>query len=280
MIALFFEVFFRIEEHTIIDKVILQMKLSVNHSSALVHLLIEGALSIDAIEMVDKVSPAEIAFARQSLPALETHYHQGRMLFNNKGYNHLANYLQLCPDSPFISIHLAPLPAYITFPALKWSVYLPEANRDRSVQRFIQQVKNAQKMFSLPIILENMPVLHPSKYFFESDPQVISEVLKETGCDMLLDLAHARISAEARHLSPEDYLASLPLENVVQVHLAGTRRVNGLLTDAHDTLEEADYRLLGWTLQRCQPKWLTLEYFREERGAVKLQIERLQHFLN
>ena len=62
------------------------MKLSVNHSSALVQLLIEEALSIDAIEMVDKVSPAEIAFARQSLPALETHYHQGRMFFNKKGY--------------------------------------------------------------------------------------------------------------------------------------------------------------------------------------------------
>lgn len=256
------------------------MKLSVNHSSALVQLLIAGELKIDAIEMVDKVSPTEIAFARQKLPAIETHYHQGRMLFNKKGYSHLANYLQLCPDSPFISIHLAPLPAYITIPALKWSVYLPEPRSARPIRRLIRQINKLKATFMLPIILENMPVLNPSKYFFESDPQVISDVLQETNCDMLLDLAHARISAEARKISVETYLTLLPLEKVVQVHLTGTRRKNGVLFDAHETLEEVDYSLLGWALQRCQPKWLTLEYFREEQQAIKLQVERLQHYLN
>jgi len=80
-------------------------------------------------------------------------------------------------------------------------------------------------------------------------------------------------------MSPEAYLSALPLEKSVQIHLAGVRAGrDGRLFDAHETLTDEDYRLLEWTLERVQPEWLTLEYFREDPLAVAQQLERVQEF--
>jgi len=38
--------------------------------------------------------------------------------------------------------------------------------------------------------------------------------------------------------------------------------------------------LLDWALERTQPAWLTLEYFREDKRAVAEQVRRLQSYLD
>jgi uncharacterized protein (UPF0276 family) len=188
----------------------------------------------------------------------------------------LPRYLALCPEAPFISLHLAPLPMWITVAAMRAQVFLPQPPAAVLVRQFIRKVKRLQARETLPVILENMAVLHPGKYRFESDPQVITRVLEETGCRMLLDLAHARIAAQERVMPVEDYLLALPLDRVVQVHVSGYRERDGVLYDAHKTLQEADYALLKWVLPRVNPDWLTLEYFREDRKAVKEQVMKLK----
>ncbi len=256
------------------------MKFSINHSETLLGLLKTGEAQVDAVEWVDKLSLDRILQARKEFPGLDFHFHPGRMRFTRKGVAHLQAYLKACPQSPHISIHLAPLPALWTYAAMHWKVFLPDPNASRCIRRFVKQVQWLKQRAVQPVILENMPVLHPSRYRFESDPIIISQVLAETDCSLLLDLAHARIAAEARQMNVEAYLASLPLEKVAQIHLAGVRRDNnGRLYDAHAPLQEEDYRLLEWTLERTKPAWLTLEYFTEDKQALIEQLDRLQSYL-
>lgn len=254
------------------------MKLSVNHSKAVINLIQTGKVSVDAIETVPYISLDVIKEAQTALKGMDFHYHHGRMLFTRADKNKLSEYLAAAPQSPFISIHLAPLPAYITYPAMRWKLYLPEPNQEYCIKSFIEQVKRLKSEFSTPVILENMPALHPSKYRFESEPKVITRVLDETDCSLLLDLAHARIAAEVRNMPVEDYLAQLSLEKTVQIHLAGVRSRDGRLYDAHESLTETDYALLGWVLQRSHPRWLTLEYFYEYPDQVQEQLTRLKKF--
>ena len=253
------------------------MKLSVNHSQALISGLTAGSLHVDAIEWVPALPPQAIREAREILPEMPFHFHQGRMRFDQPGYQALREYIQLCPQSPWVSIHLAPLPALITIPALRWKLFLPQPSPTGSIRRFIQQVKKLQLRFKRPVILENMPALHPRKYRFESEPETIWQVQEATGCKLLLDLAHARIAAEARRMDVHAYIKALPLEHVVQMHLAGTRRDerSGRLFDAHQPLSREDYELLDWTLARAAPEWITLEYFREDPAALSDQLQRL-----
>jgi len=257
------------------------MKLSVNHSQTLLDLLSAGQVQVDAIEWVDKLSPEVIREARAALPQIAFHFHPGRMRFSSKGVAHLREYLGLCPQSLHVSIHLAPLPMAITYPAMRWGVYLPTMGAKSAVKRFVRQVRWLQNRCDQPVILENMPTLHPTRYHFESEPAVIRDVLDQTGCSLLLDLAHARIAAQARSLPVEDYLAALPLEKTAQIHLAGVRaKPDGRLYDAHQHLLEPDYQLLEWTLRRTRPAWITLEYFLEDPQALREQISKLRQFLN
>lgn len=255
------------------------MKLSVNYSEALITLLRASAIEIDAIEWVDKLELGLIAQKRAEFPGLPFHFHPGRMQTGKNWRSHLLNYLQACPESPFVSIHLAPLPALWTNARIKRGWVLPEPIPTLAIWRFIRSVNSLKQQVELPVILENMPSLHPKRYRFESEPAVIAKVLDETQTDLLLDLAHARIAARTRGISSQEYVTALPLERTQQIHLAGVREgSDSQLYDAHEPLMEEDYQLLEWTLERANPQLLTLEYFREDPQALSSQLSRLQSY--
>lgn len=255
------------------------MKLSVNYSAALIELLRHSEELIDAIEWVDKLPLELIAQTRIEFPALPFHFHPGRMHAGLNWLAHLQAYLQACPQSPFVSIHLSPLPYLWTQARMQQGWLLPGPIPAFAIQRFVKEVNHLKQQVELPVILENMPSLHPQRYRFESEPAVICQVLEATQTGFLLDLAHARIAAQARGLSPQAYLAALPLERTQQIHLAGVRAgQDGRLYDAHESLLEEDYQLLDWVLECTQPDWITLEYFREDPQALQSQLSRLQAY--
>lgn len=257
------------------------MKISINHSQALLTLIQSGELRVDAVEWVDKLPLNQISETRALFPELAFHFHPGRFHRTQSWLEHLQDYLRACPQSPHVSVHLAPLPWLWTSAFMRRGRLLPGPLPGVSVQGFVRDVMWLQGASKLPLILENMPALHPSRYLFESDQAVITRVLDETSCNLLLDLAHARIAAQARGISPEDYLSRLPLEKTAQIHLAGVRAGrDGRLFDAHETLTDEDYRLLEWTLERTQPRWLTLEYFREDPRAIADQVRQMQSYRN
>ena len=250
--------------------------LSVNYSNALTNLIQNNNAHVDAVEVVQKLSPSKIKQARHSLPDIPFHFHAGRLGLQPATRPMLRHYLQLCPQSPFISLHLALLPPLLLTLAFHNHIYLPVSDPDHLLKPFVRRIKRLKTQADRPVILENMPTLHPYKYRFESDPAIIRRVLDETDCPMLLDLAHARVAAGARGRAVKDYIAALPLERVRQVHVSGPRRRDSILYDAHQSLQEEDYTLLAWVLERVQPTWLTLEYFREEIDTLHEQLLHLQ----
>ena len=139
------------------------------------------------------------------------------------------------------------------------------------------------------------------KLYMGLRPTVLDDfgVVAAVGCDMLLDLAHARVSADILGYDVYDYLLRLPLDRVRELHLSGPRPLGRLgpkrqkiildnartvadrmlfaahnLVDAHEPLDEADYALLEWTLARTQPWAISLEYFRRPQ-ALREQLARL-----
>jgi hypothetical protein len=116
-------------------------------------------------------------------------------------------------------------------------------------------------------------------YEYVCEPAFITEVLKNTDTYLLLDLAHARVSASAFGIPVEEYIRQLPLEMVRQIHLNRPGWDNGRMVDSHLDLQEEDYQLLVDTLQCCHPWSVTLEYNRNE-ALIPPQIERLREICN
>jgi len=110
------------------------------------------------------------------------------------------------------------------------------------------------------------------------DPEFIAEVLAATDAELLLDLAHAQVSASRLGYEIRAYLAKLPLERVKQLHVSAPRPDGNALVDAHEPLREEDYELLEDVLGRTKPWAVTLEYGKDE-GALLEQIARLRQFL-
>jgi len=126
----------------------------------------------------------------------------------------------------------------------------------------------------VPLLVENMPRSHTNGHDYQADPLFISQVVEESSCRFLLDLAHARVSAAMRQQPIREYLTQLPLHRLVEIHVSGPRPIKGgRLVDAHQSLQEQDYSLLKWVLSRARPQAVTLEYWRD---ATLLQ-EQLLH---
>lgn len=93
------------------------------------------------------------------------------------------------------------------------------------------------------------------------DPQVITEIIRESGCQFLLDISHAYCASRCRNENVRDYLSKLPLDHVYEIH------INGWLEKADDVMchvkiQEEGYAVLKEVLAASHPEIVTLEYGR------------------
>jgi uncharacterized protein (UPF0276 family) len=257
-------------------------RLTVNYSEALERLLQTGErLPIDGIEVGPWFSPRQIATQRQALPGCPFHFHAGslvsRVKYRPGALRRLERYLS-CTDNDWLSLHIELLPVVLFRLASRLGVYLSPPGAGQAIEQFVRLLDRVKAVVDLPLILENLPSLPLEKYHYAANQAVLADLLELADCDLLLDLAHARLSATFRGQSVEDYVAALPLERVRQIHVSGIRQRNGRWHDAHESMQEEDYHLLEWVLDRCDPAVVTLEYFRQE-APLREQIGRLAEML-
>lgn len=177
--------------------------------------------------------------------------------------------------SPWFSLHLGFSAERVRF-ADGMLPLSPTLDRDTCLTRLIETIARVKRSLSVPLLIENLDYCPGGAYEHICRPDFIAEVLERTDCGLLLDLAHLQVSADWQGLSPEEYLARLPLERVVEVHVSSPRRVGERLDDQHEELLERDYELLRLVLERSQPRAVVLEYSRAaERLSDQLRRVRL-----
>lgn len=129
----------------------------------------------------------------------------------------------------------------------------PTLNR---VCAHIDQVQNALKR---PMLLEN-----PATYLaFErstiDEPDFIAEVIRRSGCGLLLDVNNVYVSCINHQRDPLVYLDALPLHAVGEIHLAGFAEDcdslgDRLLIDDHGApIDQAVWQLYRQVLERIGP---------------------------
>jgi uncharacterized protein (UPF0276 family) len=150
--------------------------------------------------------------------------------------------------------------------------------REELFGNVVRNVRGLAAQIPVPLFLENLDYNPGGAYEQVCQPGFIAAVLEESEVDLLLDLAHARVSASRLGLSTTDYLMWLPMERVRQIHVSGPRVRDGILVDAHEPLQEEDYGLLRNVLDVTTPRALTLEYDRNA-SALREQLGQLRNIL-
>jgi len=119
------------------------------------------------------------------------------------------------------------------------------------------------------VALEHFPYTDDTPHLrtpVQSD--IFSKVIQDTDCMLLLDLAHARITADTLGVDVKDYVQSLPLDRLIELHVTGVKSYHGILTDHFEMLDE-DWAVFEWALSEIKnQKWREPEIVAFEYGGV------------
>ncbi len=104
---------------------------------------------------------------------------------------------------------------------------------DETLRVVVANVKAIQDQVHVPFLLENISQYFQFRGADMTEPEFFQEVVGRTGCGVLLDLTNLRNNAANLGIDRRSYLDHFPLEQVVQLHVAGSEWVDGKLLDTH-----------------------------------------------
>lgn len=161
--------------------------------------------------------------------------------------------LSLAADAPPDAAHLARLAALVrrVEPALvsehlAWSTWrgqylpdlLPFPRTHAALQRITDNIAHTQDVLRQPIALENPAHYLRIEGHDWAETDFLAELVRRTGCSLLLDVNNVHVSASNLGFNAPAYLDAFPLQAVAEIHLAGHHAdpVHGaaLLIDSHD----------------------------------------------
>lgn len=232
------------------------MKFAVNYSTPLVRLLDEGAITIDLIKCPDWEGMLEEA---APYGPITIHYDLEVGLGNTfKADFERIIALKNRTFTPHFNTHLV-TPQYF------------DSNNPQDINRINTRWRNEIQLMidhlgAKAVALEHYPYTEATPHLrYPADNRVFTEVIKDTGCMLLLDLAHARVTADTFGIDVKNYIRSLPLDRLVEMHVTGIKTHGGVLTD-HFEMSSSDWDLLEWALQEIraghwrEPQVVAFEY--------------------
>ncbi|HEX9620997.1 MAG TPA: DUF692 domain-containing protein [Polyangiaceae bacterium] len=138
---------------------------------------------------------------------------------------------------------------------------LPLKLCEENVERVAARVQSVGAFLGVPMAVENI-----SFYAYAGEPEMpeaefIGRVVDRSGCRLLLDVNNVYVNSQNHGYDPRDFIAQLPLDRVIQIHVAGhTRMSDGLIIDTHGApVIDPVFELLDFTLRRTGPVAVALE---------------------
>jgi hypothetical protein len=235
------------------------MKFAVNYSAPLVRLLTEGVVQTDLIKCPDWDGMVAEA---QSLGEITIHFDLEAGLGNTfqADFSRIKSYLNNT-FTPHVNTHLVTSQYFNPFSPDD----LADVNHlwRREIQLMVDHLGAEW------VALEHHPFTEANAHIRPAtDTENFSQVIYDTGCMFLLDLAHAKITANTLEVDVKDYIRTLPVDRLVEMHITGVKLYNHVLTD-HFELTQDDWVLFEWALGEIKAgRWRTPELVAFEYGGI------------
>ena len=158
--------------------------------------------------------------------------------------------------APWLSDHLC----WTGIAAQNTHDLLPLPYTEEALWHVVQRVREVQAFMDAPLLLEN-----PSTYLELEDStmpewEFLSAVAREADCGLLLDVNNVYVSAFNHGFDAQTYLAGLPKDRIVQLHVSGHTHCGTHLVDTHiGPVIDPVWQLLGQA-QRLSGASVLLEW--------------------
>ncbi len=158
---------------------------------------------------------------------------------------------------------------------------LPMPYTEQSLVHVAERIRIVQDFLERPLVLEN-----PSTYlaFREStldEAEYLARLCERADCALLLDVNNVYVSARNQGFDARAYLARLPLERVVQVHLAGHTDKGTHCLDTHSRpVRDEVWTLYAELVERLGPCATLLEWDADIPAfeVVHAEVEKAREF--
>lgn len=113
------------------------------------------------------------------------------------------------------------------------------------------------------IAIENNNYYPTQSYDYVTDTIFLNQLILKNKIFLLLDIAHARITCINRKINFENYLQSLPLSKIIQIHLCRHSKKNGMAYDSHFKPTSLDINFcIKLSSKFKNIKYITVEYYK------------------
>lgn len=141
---------------------------------------------------------------------------------------------------------------------------LPVPYSEESLSHITARIGQVQDYLNRPLVIENVSSYVTFRESEMSEWEFLKEVVRRSGCKLLLDVNNIYVSAFNHGFDPMEYIGAIPTEAVQQIHLAGHEHNGTHIIDTHDHPVVQDvWTLYGHAIERF--------------GAVSTMIERDDH---
>ena len=128
---------------------------------------------------------------------------------------------------------------------------LPLPYTEEALANVVERVRTVQDLLGRRILLENVSSYVTYRDSRLTEWQFLAEIAARADCLLLLDVNNIYVSSVNHEFAPLDYLHSIPIERVQQIHLAGHQNHGDYLIDTHDhPVPDPVWELYGEALQR------------------------------
>ncbi|MEJ2515516.1 MAG: DUF692 domain-containing protein [Gammaproteobacteria bacterium] len=138
---------------------------------------------------------------------------------------------------------------------------MPIPFTDEAVRHVGGRIRRAADILERPIAVENVSYYAPAPGRELEEAEFVGAVLEEADCGLLLDVNNVYVNAVNHEYDPRDFIAAMPADRVVYLHVAGHYvEAEDLRVDTHGAdVSDPVWELLDWTYQRLGPVPTLLE---------------------
>ena len=135
---------------------------------------------------------------------------------------HLARLKAVCDrfEPALVSEHLA----WCIGDGVYLNDLLPVPHDEEALGIVARNIERVQDALQRPILIENLSAYVGFARSVMSEPEFLAELVRRTGCGLLLDVNNVHVSAYNLGFDASAYVAALPAEAVGEIHIAGHAR--------------------------------------------------------
>ena len=132
--------------------------------------------------------------------------------------------------TPWLSDHLC----WGQVPGSHFHDLLPLPYTKEVIDYVSERARIVQDYLELPFALENLSSYVAFKQDEMTEWDFYSEIVEKADISMMLDVNNIYVSSRNHGFDPKEYYKNIPLERVIQIHLAGHLDFGDYLLDTHD----------------------------------------------